>query len=356
MTRRFRLPWYVLREVLPLYLIGMATLLVLVMIDLFSALAAIILRNQPPAWLVLQTVLDRLPYLLTYTLAPAVAFAVLVGLGRLAKDSELKAAFASGVPPLRLLVPLLLFGLVMSGLSFVISNYWQPFADERFMEDLPRLWYNQTTPRYETAQSYPDPASGNLFHAGQVSATKDPAVASLYGVMVITRKGTYTAQTGTWDSRTKRWELYNVYLSTPSDATGATLPQRFDRKSFSFPVRVLPLQPPAKYLPLADLRRQAVNASLDPRARYDAVFTLNRRFSDPLAAVIMAVIGGALGLTVANRAWGFAWVILLVFVYWVCWTFGANLAGSQAASAAVAAWLPSLVFAAGGAVALRRLA
>lgn len=352
---RFRLPWYVLREVLPLYLFGLATLLVLLLIDLFSALAAIILRNQPPALLVLQTVLDRLPYLLTYSMAPAVAFAVLIGLGRLAKDSELKAAFAVGVPPLRLLWPLLLFGVFMCGLSFANSNYWQPFADQRFMEDLPRLWYNQTTPRYETTQSYPDPSTGNLFHAGEVSATKNPSVANLYGVMVITPQGAYTAQTGAWDSRAKRWELYNAYLSSPSDAMGTTLPKRFDRKSFHFPITILPLQPPAKFLGLNALRQQATNPALDPKARYEASFTLQRRFADPLAALIMAFIGGALGLTVANRAWGFAWVIVLVFAYYVLWTFGANLAGSQAASAVVAAWLPSIVFALGGVVAVRRL-
>ena len=100
MLRARRLPLYLVREVAPLYAFGVATLLVLLLIDLFASLLGYLFRFRPPVSLIFQVVLDRLPFLLSYSLAPALAFAILVGLGRVAKDSELKAAFANGVRPL----------------------------------------------------------------------------------------------------------------------------------------------------------------------------------------------------------------------------------------------------------------
>ena len=95
-----RIPLYLLREAVPLYLIGIVTLLLLLLIDYFAFLLGYVIANRSPATLILQSVLDRVPFFLSYMLAPALAFALPVGLGRLAKDSELKALYAAGIRPL----------------------------------------------------------------------------------------------------------------------------------------------------------------------------------------------------------------------------------------------------------------
>jgi lipopolysaccharide export system permease protein len=356
MLRATRLPAYLVREVAPLYLVGLAGILILLLIDLFSVLAAFILSNHPPATLVLRTVIDRMPFFLSYMLAPGLAFAVLVGLGRLAKDSELKAAYSTGVSPAGLLLPLILLGVAVGAVSFVNSNFWQPGSDERFNADVYEIVRNQPLPNYKEVQSFPDPASGTLFHAGTVTAVSgEPLQARLDGVMVITGDGTYTAPTGLWDAERKVWELYNAFLTKETDASGQTEPARSDTLTFPFNSDLTPLRSDAKYLSFTDLRDQLRDPSLSVEQRYEAVFQMNRRFNDPLAPVAMALVGGALGLTVRNRAWAFTWVILLVFGYYVAWTFGTNLAASRAVTPALAAWLPSIVFFLGGIVTARRL-
>lgn len=344
---------YLLREVTPLYAVGIATLLVLLIIDFFASLAGVFLRTRPPLGLIGQLLLDRLPFLLSYALAPALAFAVLVGLGRLAKDSELKASYALGVRPASLLAPLLGLGVLVAGLSFANANLWQPVADARFLDDYYRVYNGQPAPRFQETQSFASRDGRYLFHAGSMTPdAKDDRKARLKGVMVVSSSAVYTAQMGEWDSTARTWELYSV---SSVRGSGTAPPVRVDRLTFPFEYDLPPFRLPPKHLTLAALRGRVGNPNLPPAERYAARFTLERRFADPMAAVVMALVGGALGLTVANRAWAFAGVIGLIFGFWILWTLGTNLAAGQAVGYVAAAWLPVAVFGVAGVVAVRRL-
>lgn len=361
MPRAQRLWGYLLREVTPLYAVGIVTLLVLLIIDFFASLAGVFLRSRPPIALVGQLLLDRLPFLLSYSLAPALAFAILIGLGRLAKDSELKAAYALGVRPAGLLAPLLALGVLVGGLSFLNANWWQPIADARFLDDYYRVFNGQPAPRFQETQSFASRDGRLLFHAGAM--TPDPTddrKARLSGVMVLEadparpgQNAVHTALSGEWDSAARTWELYSA--STVRGAGGST-PVRTDRLSFPFEYDLPPFKLPPEHLGLDELRRRAASPSIGPDERYAAHFALQRRLADPMAALAMALVGGAMGLTVANRAWAFAGVIGLIFGYWILWTLGQDLAAGQSVNFAVAAWLPVAIFSAGGLAALRRLA
>ena len=98
---------YLLAEVLLPYLLGVLLFVGLITTDLLSSLSGVLLARGTPwseiAWLVVY----RLPYTLGVALPLGLVFAILVGLARLVRDSELKAAYAGGVPPLSLLPPLL---------------------------------------------------------------------------------------------------------------------------------------------------------------------------------------------------------------------------------------------------------
>src|SRR5690625_7659051 len=79
-----------------------------------------------------ELLLSKLPYFLHLSLPIAGVFAVLLATGRLARDSELKAAYALGVPPLAFIVPMLLFGLVITGLAVVNNGWVEPIAESNY--------------------------------------------------------------------------------------------------------------------------------------------------------------------------------------------------------------------------------
>lgn len=350
-----RLGWYLLREFLPLFLVGVAIMLVLLTLNLFAVYLAIFINNRASLGLIAQLLVDQLPQFLSLLLAPSLAFCILVGLGRVARDSELKAIFASGVRPTVLLIPILAIGVLVTALSWVNENIWRPNADAHFLKTYYAIVHAEA-PRVQALKSYAND-HGELFHAGSLAPREqNPKVADLSGVMVVTPTGIYTATKGLWDGDAKTWELYNVFYKPSSLQDGfQEIPET--RHVFAFMPPIEPDLRPSDQVSTSELQSRAFNdaRSLSSVEVYDANFKLQRRFADPLAALMMALVGGALGLTVSNRAWGFAATIGLMAAYWSLWQIGFNLAATQAIPAVVAAWLANAIFAVGAVVGLKRL-
>ncbi|NJK44727.1 MAG: hypothetical protein HC933_10960 [Pleurocapsa sp. SU_196_0] len=57
-----RIPFYILRETVPLYVVGVVTILVLLLIDYFATLIGYFLSNRTPVSFVLVNVWDRIPF------------------------------------------------------------------------------------------------------------------------------------------------------------------------------------------------------------------------------------------------------------------------------------------------------
>ena len=350
-----RLGWYLLREFLPLFLMGVAIMLVLLTLNLFAVYLAIFINNRASLSLILQLLFDQIPQFLSLLLAPSLAFCILVGLGRVARDSELKAIFASGVRPIVLLLPILTIGVLVTVLSWVNENIWRPNADAHYLQTYYKIIHTEP-PRIQGLKSYANDA-GDLFHAGSLAPrAQAPNQADLSGVMVVTSTGIYTATKGLWDSNAKTWELYNVFFK-PSSLQDAFQEIPETRHVFAFTPPIEPDLRPSDQVSTTELQARARNdfKSLSSTEVYDANFKLQRRFADPLAALMMALVGGALGLTIANRAWGFAATIGLMAAYWSLWQIGFNLAATQAIPAVIAAWLANAIFAVGAIVGLKRL-
>ncbi len=347
-----RIPLYLLREAIPLYVVGVATILILLVLDYFASLAGHFLRNQTPILMIAQNLLDRVPFFLSYMLAPALAFAIPVGLGRIGKDSELKVLFALGIRPLPPIWTFVMFGFLVFILSFINTNIWQPGADARWKESFSKMFNTQPTTTQEL-RSYATADGGTMFHAGTVAPKKDDLKnADLYGVTVITNDGTYTATRGLWDSRQKTWELFTVYHT---DTSGKLKPIPETRRVFNFQAALEPDAKPPEQLPLGQLWTRANATGLSQDEYYTANYRLQRRFADPSAAVMMALLGAAVGLTISSRATGFLLTIIVLVSYWAMWTMGQQLASSFAVPFWFAAWLPTIIFAIVAAFALRRL-
>jgi lipopolysaccharide export system permease protein len=352
---------YLSRESVPWYLIFSVLLLVLLLIDYFGTLLGFFLRNNSPIGAIFQNVSDRIPFFLSYIIAPGLALAIPVGLGRLGKDSELKALYALGVKPSRMLGVFVVFGLCMSALQFYSTNVWQPAAEERFKVSFAKLFGSEPSNTQEL-KSFRSLDGSTLFHAGTISprledakATPKPEnkkIADLYGVSVITTEGTYTASRGVWDANTKTWQLFTVY-HTKVDGSVNGAPET--RKEFPFEAALETDAKLPEYLSLPDLIERASNTALSQQDQFEANYRLQRRFADPLAPLFMALLSAVVGLAIASRALGFLVSIVVIASYWALWITSQQLAASQAVPFWFAAWLPTFCFAAMVLVAYRRL-
>jgi lipopolysaccharide export system permease protein len=400
----WRFPSYLLREFVPLFLIFMPVLLVMMTIDHLSYTAGFVINNGASISLLFQSWIERFPFMISYITPPSLAITILIGLGRLAKDSELKAAYSAGVPPLRLVWPILLFAIPVTLGMFLNTNYVQPITEARVLETYNTLRGQPGGPRRQAIQSFVSPDGRTIYHAGMLTPREgDPNTADLVGVMVVTDDGTWTSESGTWDAKAKTWELTNVSYtdapldpdlrdpdlrdpdlrdpdlrdsgllepirsgqlpleppissptpdsSTPASSTPAS-PQL--RRVFEFVAALSPDVRPPEHLSLPELIARARLETQTVLERYQAKYRLQTRFADPFACLVFALVATSVGLTVADRGGAFAAVIVFIAGYFMIWTPGKGLAGSQAVPYWVAAWLPALVFGTGSLLSLRRL-
>ncbi|GGJ83359.1 LptF/LptG family permease [Deinococcus aquiradiocola] len=350
---RQKLPLYVLKEVVPWYLGGVLLFLTLQMTDVLSSTVGRLITYRVPLAQVLALLGDQMPALLNRCLVLAVPFALLLAFGRLAKDSEFKAAMAGGVRPLRLLLPLLVPALLVGGFAYYNAGWVTPAGQERWWN----AWYgvfNQAPPPPSTDR-YAFAQGDTFYSAGRVQNDRNGVLASLVGVLVIRGDTVYSAANGVWDALAHTWTMGGVTVVGPDGvprpyAGELTLPQR---DVLQRPVS-RPDQTGTPQL-RAQLRQLQAERPLPDETQRSLAFELSRRVADPFTPLAFVLAAGALGLLVSNRAWAAGSVILFIFGFYVLWSTVPSLAQAGALSPTLAAWLPNLVFVALGAALAWRL-
>ncbi|GGM96213.1 permease [Thermus composti] len=303
---------YVLKEVLSPYLAGILLFTALLTLDLLSSLSGVFLSRGAGAWEIAHLVLLRLPWTLSLALPLGLVFAILVGLSRLIRQSELKAAYAAGVPPLRLFYPLFLLALGVSLLNFLNLAFLRPLAQEAYDQALARLLYGEGFSGVLRHQLYAPEGLG-VYYAEEVRP--EGRENRLYGIRIVDEKGrVYSAQEGVWDGEGWRFRGYVLSGEAPEPFAGI-LP---------FPLAYRPRESlgsrdPYDSTPLPELWARS---QVEPGAR----FALQRRLSDALGAVFLGSLAALLGLSFREATWAFLAVVLLIFGYYVLWTLSAQLA------------------------------
>ena len=333
---------YVLKEVWPLYLAGVALFFFLQMTDYVSSTVGVLLAYKTGLLKALTLLSYQLPFVLNRCLALAVPFAVLLAFGRLAKDSELKAAYAGGIRPLGLLWPLLLPALAVGAVVYVNAGYLTPSGQAKYIRYFYTDIYKQAVPT-PTTEGYAHAEDGNFFTAGRIeNLGKGSAgtLSNLSGVVVQTPQGTYSAFSGRWDAVKRIWTLRGGYKVTPD---GIITRLEGDTVFTQTDVISRP-PPPPEQSSTPELRALLVSQPSGEDQRRTA-YELSRRVADPFTPLVFVLAAGVLGLTLSNRAWAVGAVILFLVAFYALYSTAPQLAAVAALSPWQAAWLPNALFA-----------
>ena len=123
---------YVWKELLVPFLIGLFVSTFLLLIDKIYDLTDLIINKGVPVPLVLLLLTYILPAFLVLTIPIGLLLAILVAFGRLSADMEIVALKASGVSPLRLLRPVLIFGAVATVATWLLITEAVPRSNHAF--------------------------------------------------------------------------------------------------------------------------------------------------------------------------------------------------------------------------------
>lgn len=349
-----RLGRYLLREAAGLYALGVAALCLLLSIDLLSVLARFLVEQSASLVQVARLVAFKLPWFLHLTLPLAVVFAVLVAAGRLAKDAELKAAYAGGVPPGRLLGPLVLAGVGVSLVALVVNGWLEPWGEAAYQADIQAFLYVRPPAASQADAAFVVDGVGTFFAARLRADRDDPERAELTGVLAVLADGrTVTAPRGVWDARERVWQLDAARVT---DADGDARATRSEATlTLPFPLAATPETTLARpdQQTLTDLANRVDELRAAGADVGAARFALHRRLADASSAAVFALAAGALALRVRGRGAGLALTIVLLVGFWAAWTVTGALFEQGVLGPLAAAWAtPAAVGAAGVLLAL----
>ncbi|WP_027881326.1 LptF/LptG family permease [Meiothermus rufus] len=321
---------YLLRETLSLYLLGVLLFVGLITFDLLSSLSGAFLRAKTPVGEIAQMVAYRVPYTLGIALPLGLVFALLVALARWIRQSELKATYASGVPPKVFIGPVVGLALGVGAVVLVNEGWIKPIAQERFEALQYKIYYGSEPSGVLTERTY-TPQGLGVYYAQRIYPPPQGGVGSrLEGIRVVEPGGSvWSAEQGVWVNGA--WRLEKAYRVDPN----GIIYQEAEHP-LPFPVGVAPKAVSYEAMRMEELQAAA---QADPAAH----FPLARRYANAAGTVVLAWLAVVIGLSLRESAWAFIAVVGLIFGYWTLFTFSAQLARFDLLGA-FAAWLPNLVY------------
>ena len=351
---------YILGEVVSHALIGAAVFTFVLFTRDLGRILELVVRNSAPLPSVAEIFFFTVPVALTYTIPMGVLVGILIGLSRLAADSEVTAMRASGLGVWTFLRVISIFVVVAWLLALGNSVYLAPRSlaalgqlqdklksSQASFEVQPRVFYEGFPKIILYVQDVKAMSGGALWKGVFLADLTDPAAPRIS----LAREGLLVSQGP---------DTLDLHLT--SGSTHENDPKNPDQYQIStfqttdIPIRIPATQNSQEHEPtslgeinFADLLRSARTA--DPVTRRWHLIEYHRRLALPTACLVLALVGIPLGLSSkkGGKSSGFVLTILLVFLYYSISLIGVSFARQGRLSPAAGVWLADLAFLVGGA-------
>lgn len=360
---------YILGEISSHSLIGCALFTFILFMKDLGHILEMVVRNSSSFTTVLQIFLFTLPNTFLVTIPMAVLVGVLLGLSRLAADSEITAMRASGFGIWYFVRVASVVALLGTGLGLLNSLYVAPKANQAILamqreletsqasfEIQPRVFYEDfknTVIYVQDVRSGTGASNWRRLFIADVTDPSAPRITTSESATVVAA-GAEDGEQGLL-IRLRNASVHETVASQPGQYNISTFVTTDQPLAFSpqSDVQLGRLDTPIYALENREVLRLAGGPD---GKRY--LIEMNRRLAFPAACLVLMLIGVPLG-TAARRGGkssGFVFTILLVLVYYLLSNFGIAWAKQGRLSAVVGVWLANAVFAAAGLFLLSQMA
>jgi LPS export ABC transporter permease LptF/LPS export ABC transporter permease LptG len=345
---------YILREVTAHALIGVAIFTFVLFTRDLGHILELVVRASAPLPSVIELFSFTLPLALTYTIPMSVLVGILIGLSRLAADSEITAMRASGMGVWTFLRVVSIFVLAAWILAMANGIYIAPRSqaalarlEERLkgsqvsFEVQPRVFY-EGFPKIVIYVQDVKSAQGaaiwkGVFMADLSDAANPKITLARQGLIVSEgpdRLHLHLTDGSEHETDSANADHYQISTFQQTDIP-IELPSAENKAEETVPAAVMSIP---------ELLAKA--RSSDPVSARWYLIEFHRRFALPTACLVLALVGIPLGLSSkkSGKSGGFVLTILLVFVYYVISLLGVSLARQGHIPPWFGAWLADLVF------------
>jgi len=346
--------FYVLKEVLYLFFIGLMTLTIILLMDKIFKLIELIVTKGTSATQILKLLFYIAPSFLIFTIPMSVLVATLLSFGRLSSDNEITAFKASGVSLYQLFWPIIYFSVVAYLVTTFLVFYALPWGNRGFINTL-----------YAIAQTKADidikeRVFNDDFEGLVVYVEKVPIQGrKMEGVLIHDERE--KGQSNTIFST----EGY-LFNDPKSQEVVLRLVQgeihRFELKTqtyhrIQFDTYDLKLELAKTFEAIGRKLREHEMSIDEIEAKIDKMkkegkntasqeVELHRRFAVPFACIVFAIIGVPMGIqpSRSGRSHGFVFSILIFLGYYIALTASEMFAVSGALPPFLAGWAPNVLF------------
>jgi len=357
---------YILREVSSHALLGVAIFTFVLFTSDLGRILDLIVRNSAPLPSVAQIFAFTLPVTLTYTIPMGVLVGILIGLSRLAADSEITAMRASGFGVWTFLRIISIFVGAAWLLAMVNGIYLAPAsqaglariedrlkASQASFEVQPRVFYEGFPKVVLYVQDVKGARGAAIWKGVFLADMSNPSAPRItlarQGILVSEGPSTLHLHLidGTMHETDPKTQAH--YQISTFDQTDIPIEvPATENKSASQLV-------PTTQVPTRDLRELA-RESRDTTAVRWYLIEFHRRLALPTACLVLAMVGIPLGLSAkrGGKSTGFVLTVLLVFAYYLVSLTGVSLARQGRVPPWFGGWLADIAFFLAGAFLLWR--
>ncbi len=345
---------YILREVTSHAVIGAAIFTFVLFTRDLGHILELVVRASAPLPSIAEIFIYTVPLALTYTIPMSVLVGILIGLSRLAADSEITAMRASGMGVWDFGRVLAIFVAAAWLLALGNGLYVAPWslASLGHLEDelkgsqvsyevQPRVFYEGFPKLVLYVQDVHSAQGGavwdGVFLADITDASNPKITLAREGILVPEGQD-------------------RLHLHLKNGSSHETDPTQTDKYQIStFQQTDIPIelassenkadeQVPYKAIGTWALRQRAATADAATARLY--LIEFHNRFALPTACLVLAMVGIPLGLSSkkSGKSGGFVLTIVLVFVYYFVSLIGVSLAKQGRVPPALGAWLANIVF------------
>jgi LPS export ABC transporter permease LptG/LPS export ABC transporter permease LptF len=347
---------YVVREFFGMFVLVLASFVMLMLVFTFFELVGDIVRNH----IALATVGDYLFNLapsMVYTITPlAVLIAVLVTFGVLNRNSEIVAMKATGISLYRLVVPIVSISAILAICLFLFDDYYLPSANRRqealrsTIKGRPPQTFLHPEEKWIFGQSNRG-EQGHIFYYQFFDAYSNAFVnMSIFefnpSTFALSRR--IFASRVVWDERTETWHFINGWVrnidgnnSEYSEFKSTSFAEIHEDPGYfkkeNWQSKEMNFRQLDRYI--RDLRQSGFDTM---RLRVE----LWHKLSYPLVAIVMAVMAIPFALSMGRRGslTGIAVAIVVALAYWGVDGIFVALGNVNYLPAALAAWSPDILF------------
>ena len=363
---------YILREVLWHALIGTALFTFVIFMRDVGRILELVVRNSAPLPSVAEIFLFTVPQALTVTVPMGVLVGILIGLSRLAADSEVTATRASGLGAGMFLKVVSIFAITAWLLACGNQLLLAPRASDSLARLQDSLKGSQASYEVQPRVFYED-FKNYVLYVQDVSAAPHGALWKGIFLADISTAGApkiTLAQRGMASNQSPTELRLHLVRGAEHDVD-PKLPQQYQISTFDESDLSIPVPEPETPVPsnmpqaaqqwshVAEIPTRALWGLAhadDPTARWFDI-ELHRRFALPAACLVLALVGIPLGLSAkkGGKSTGFILTIVLVFLYYFASLTGVALSRQGRVPPAVGVWMANVIFMVAGAWLLWRV-